>query len=71
MESYHTSCRNLLFDTLKKKKEILKIYLFIHEKQRGRDTEEEAGSLWGAQCRTQSWDPGSRPEQKADDQLNH
>ena len=31
--------------------------------------EGEAGSLWGAGCGTQSWDPGLRPELKAGTQL--
>ena len=38
----------------------LHLYLFIHERQRGAETqaEGEAGSLWGARCGTRSMDPG-------------
>ena len=51
----------------------LKILLFIHERERegGRDRG-EAGSSQGAQGRTQSPDPTSHPELKADTQpLSH
>ena len=35
-------------------------YLFMRDTERGVETqaEEEAGSLWGARCGTQSQDPG-------------
>ena len=41
------------------------------ERERKAETqaEGEAGSLQGARCGTQSWIPGSCPEQKADGQL--
>ena len=42
------------------------------ERVRQRQTEGEGGSVQGAQCRTQSWILGSRPERKADAQpLSH
>ena len=44
------------------------IYLFLKETK----AEGEAGSFWGTRCETQSQDPGSRPEPKADTQtLSH
>ena len=36
----------------------LRFHLFIFERQRGRDIEEDTGSLRRARCRTQSQDPG-------------
>ena len=49
-----------------------RFYLFIHERHRERQAEGEAGSLWEARCGTQSQDPGTRPEPKADAQpLSH
>ena len=42
---------------------MLFIYLFMGDTQREVETqaEEEAGSLWGAQCGTRSQDPGIMP----------
>ena len=42
------------------------------QKEAETQAEGEAGSLQGAQCKTQSWTPGSCPEPKADAQpLSH
>ena len=58
----------------------LRFYLFIHERQRQTEREREAetqaegeaGSMQGARCGTQSQDPESGPEPKADAQpLSH
>ena len=46
----------------------------MRDTEREADTwaEREAGFMQAAQCRTQSWDPGSRPEPKVDAQpLSH
>ena len=48
----------LLTDCLGSRLFFFKI-LFIHERQREREAEGEAGFLWGAPCRTQSQDPGT------------
>ena len=46
------------------------IYLFMRDTGREAETqaEGEAGSMRGVRCGTQSGDPGSRPELKADAQ---
>ena len=53
-------------------KRILSIYSWVTQREAETQAEEEAGSLRGAQCGTQSWTPGSWPEPKADAQpLSH
>ena len=48
------------------------MYLFIGEREAETQAEREAGSSQGARCGTQSLDPGSRPQPKADAQpLSH
>ena len=49
------------------------IYLFMNNTEREAETqvEGEAGSLRGARCGTQSRTPGSCPERKAAQPLNH